>query len=760
MKKLKLNILFIFLSILTFVSPYTIAQTEYSTFSPDILANSFGGSLVTYTHNPAIVFWNPGGLAFTVEDRVLVNFNNSSDLNFFAFSKFIPPKNSIGFSYSKLFLPSSIMEVSTGAVSRRLNDFLSAGAALNFGRYRHNDVKFISSTLGLMVKPSINRFSYNNDTFSLKNLLINPVLYDKFAFGLVFHNIPMDNNRYKHQVRIGGSFKLMEWGPMVNLAYNIQEHKDASHIGIGTNVTSNFFFYAGSTNFDINHLSFGGSINYDLFSVNVGYYARTEKISFSFSVLLNRSSNYLSKQYADSGTRKIKETDFRGAYSDYIKSLSYQKDNKTLIYLSHVLKDRIAQEDAKIDSLIAKATKFEERRWYVNATLTYQQVLKINPYNSKAINSIRSLKPKCSEHINKLFVTGTQLFKTDDLEKAKFAFNEILQIDATHTGAIKYLAKIDSVNSYLSKEYYYRGVGYYKQRNLNKAISAFRRVSELNPNDTEAVNQLQKITNEIETNKQRIAKLYDEAHNLRKNNNHYQASQKYREIIDFNKDEDQAVKQNEVLQSMMNNMIESKFQHAVSLYNRGDYPGAQNLFREVLETLPNHRQSRNYLTLIRDKSSESVEQRYQEALQYYNEKRWDDALAITREIIERYPDHAEALQLNNMLMSQIYISNQEKIGLENFNQGNYQEAYKIFNQILDLNPDNIIARTYKTECESKLNKKISELFRKGMEFYTNGKYELAIQEWDRVLAIDPNYASALDYKRRAEEMLKAIKELK
>ena len=759
MKKSKINILFHFLLYILIFNLKTFAQSEYSVYSPDVIANSFGGSLITYTNDPAIVFWNPGGLSFSTEDKVLVNFNDPSNLNFIAFSKFIAPKNSIGFSYSKIMLSDNTLEVSSGAVGRRLNEFISTGAALNFGKYTETNRNFISTSFGLLLKPSINRYSFYQNKLSITNFLISPQLYDKFALGVVFHNVPLDNNKARHQIRIGSSFRFLKWGPVLNAAYHIQEKDNESHVGLGLNITSNLFFYSGSTDFDIDKLSFGGSIQYNIFSFNVGYYAKTEKISFSISVLLNKSAKYLAKQYTENGTRKIKEADFRGAYSDYLKSLSYQQNNKTLIYLSNVLRKRINSENSKIDSLFNKAAKFEDRGWYVNATLTYQNVLEIDPNNKKATKHIRDLTPKCTQHINKLYKKGQQLFTQDNFEKAKIAFTEILHIDDDHPGAIKHLAKIDSVNSYLSREYYYRGIGYYKQRHLNKAMNSLNRVIELNPSDADAKKQLEKIENEIATNRSRILKLFDEAHTLRKNGKYALANERYREIINFNKDNAQAVKQYDIMQSMISDLTEPKFSRAVRLYRNNDYIQAQALFKEILKMTPNHSKARRYLNLIRNKNSESVEQQYQQALQLYNDKRWSDALTVCENLLEIYPDHTETLTLRDDVMTKIYIEDQEKLGLDYFKNGDYLKAYKIFTRILELNPDNVIAKTYMGECELKLNKKISEIFRKGMEFYTNGQYELAIQEWDRVLEIDPNYDSAREYKKRAEEMLNAIKEL-
>ena len=111
------------------------------------------------------------------------------------------------------------------------------------------------------------------------------------------------------------------------------------------------------------------------------------------------------------------------------------------------------------------------------------------------------------------------------------------------------------------------------------------------------------------------------------------------------------------------------------------------------------------------------------------------------------------------IWNRISIEDLQKKGLKLFRKGEYLRALKAFSQLIEKNPNNVIAESYLKECRTKLNKRIAELFNSGMRFYTGGDYEAAIREWDRILEIDPNHQSSLEYKKRAQERLEALEKL-
>ncbi|MBD3287312.1 hypothetical protein GF337_00775, partial [candidate division KSB1 bacterium] len=269
------------------------AQNEFSHQIPDARAIGYGGSAVTMTNNPAIIFWNPGGLAFTINDKAMVNMSAQSLFNYIALTKFLPPSNSFGFSLSRLKCPSDFLDVATVAYGRRVNPFMAFGANLNYGKLNYSPDDFVTASFGMLFRPAVNRYSFYQSGNSILDLFVNPALYNRFALGVMIHNVPIHNSKVDHEIRFGANFKFSEWGPTLNFGQHFHRGKNSTHLGIGFNLSRNFYFFSGITDFDINLLAMGGSIRYQKINLDVGYSPITEKVSFAFSLQLSDDPDVL-----------------------------------------------------------------------------------------------------------------------------------------------------------------------------------------------------------------------------------------------------------------------------------------------------------------------------------------------------------------------------------------------------------------------------------------------------------------------------------
>jgi len=737
-----------------------IAQNEFTSYVPNTLAVGYGGSLVTYTDSPSIVYWNPGGIAFTTTDRILTNISSPSYLNYITYTKFVAPKNSIGVSLSRITLEEeSFLDVATVAYSYRINQFLAIGGNLNYAGYNKKDEDFVSVSVGCLLKPGINRYSFYQTGISPIYLLVNPALYEKYALGIMIHNFPFDRSSTMHEIRFGSAFKFTKWGPMLNFDYHINHDKNSFHFGIGFSLTSYFSIFSGTTNFNDNNLAFGSSVSFKAFNTALAYSAQSEKITISLSIRLKGDARSLAKKYKEQGTKKIREGYLRGALHDYENSLAYEQNNERLIYLTSVLNKRINRINFKIDSLFAEAVRFQRKRWFIYATIIYNKILEIDKYNERAKNGIQSIKAHLAYDINALYKEGVKDYNKNKIDNAKNKFKYILLVKDDHRGALKYLVKIDSVTSHLSDEYYYRGLGYYKQRRLEKSKNSFKKVLEMNAKHKDAKYYIKKINQELIASQKLVDRLYEEALSFEKRGKYVLASTKYRQILKVNRDHKKAAQQLDLLQDYIDMIISRKYNRAKNLYNKRNFQEAQTAFRDVLSIKPYYRQARQYLNRIKNTQSDKTGKNFDQAKQYFYERRWNDALNELDKVLAKYPDHPDAKKMQHDIYSYISLDELQNKGLRLFKQGLYLKALKVFNQIIEKDQSNVIAKSYVSECRAKLGKRISGLFNSGMSFYTAGNYEAAIRDWNRVLEIDPNHKSALEYQKRAQERLEALKKL-
>ncbi len=84
----------------------------------------------------------------------------------------------------------------------------------------------------------------------------------------------------------------------------------------------------------------------------------------------------------------------------------------------------------------------------------------------------------------------------------------------------------------------------------------------------------------------------------------------------------------------------------------------------------------------------------------------------------------------------------------------------MFSQVLERDPRNLDAKNFLERTRELLLPEVDKFFRAGLQYYTKENYRAALQEWDKALAIQPNHAGTLEYRKRAEDKLKALEKLK
>ena len=103
----------------------------------------------------------------------------------------------------------------------------------------------------------------------------------------------------------------------------------------------------------------------------------------------------------------------------------HQIQNEELNYFVSIL-DRGANETMrKTDSLFASGEKFEQKGWYMNAFLTYQKILDIEPKNRKARHRLKALDSKLIPYLNQVYRQGVMYYDETDLKHARLIFEQI-----------------------------------------------------------------------------------------------------------------------------------------------------------------------------------------------------------------------------------------------------------------------------------------------------------------------------------------------
>jgi tetratricopeptide (TPR) repeat protein len=95
-------------------------------------------------------------------------------------------------------------------------------------------------------------------------------------------------------------------------------------------------------------------------------------------------------------------------------------------------------------------------------------------------------------------------------------------------------------------------------------------------------------------------------------------------------------------------------------------------------------------------------------------------------------------------------------GIAYHEAGDIKKAIATFERALEFDPGNAEATQYLEEARTELQALITMHLNKGLAYFNQEALEDAIQEWDKVLALDPSNQKAAEYKQRAQKQLDAI----
>ncbi|MDZ7262690.1 MAG: tetratricopeptide repeat protein, partial [candidate division KSB1 bacterium] len=474
---------------------------------------------------------------------------------------------------------------------------------------------------------------------------------------------------------------------------------------------------------------------------------------------LGKDIQDLAKHYFETGITRIKGGDHRAALSDFKKSLAYNPDNQTVDKLVTYLEKKIHTEDKKIDSLLAEGINFQKRQWYISATLCYLQILELNPGHKKAQKNIKLIKPMVDVYIEKTYQGGVNYFEQGEYHQAREVFKRVLSLRKDHEGAKRYLQQIEDIFTTAAQDHFIRGLGYYSQKNLEKAREEFTNALKYDPQSEEIKQHLEKVEAEILEVEARVKKLLKEAEILEKKGQYVKASLKYNEVLQLDKNNRLATENLQKIQKYVEVYVRNKYREGETLFNNQDLRGAERAFKDLLSVSPNHRQAKLYLDRIQASIAQESAGHYEAGLKYYADRRWEKASDEFEKVLEIDPGHKEAAKKREEALSLMSLESLLKKARTYYANKDYLKALEAFHQMLESHPNNSQAQEYIEKCQQQLNQMVEEYFNVGMAYYTEENYEAALREWDKVLKINPDHRGALEYRKRALERVQALQEL-
>ena len=196
-----------------------------------------------------------------------------------------------------------------------------------------------------------------------------------------------------------------------------------------------------------------------------------------------------------------------------------------------------------------------------------------------------------------------------------------------------------------------------------------------------------------------------------------------------------------------------------SLKEQRDITAARKNYELALKNDPGNETASSRIDELENLSKENVKTILTRARALLNKKQFDQAQKEFERALAAEPKNSQAKAGLNAIKTG-RLDDQFEAAKAEMAEGRYFEALLM---MLDLSKQNIKNKNLPGAIElarTKLQPEVEKQFKRGLALYANENYHEAIGIWDNTLLIQPRHTGILEYRKRAEEKMKALEQLK
>ncbi|MBD3257553.1 PorV/PorQ family protein [candidate division GN15 bacterium] len=223
-------------------------------------------------------------------------------------------------------------------------------------------------------------------------------------------------------------------------------------------------------------------------------------------------------------------------------------------------------------------------------------------------------------------------------------------------------------------------------------------------------------------------------------------------------------------QAELNQTVNSFLTQAELLFAKRSYAASLDLLELIFDIDPSNPRAQRLKRQIETAKADEIVSQLAEAETAVDENRLVSAIEAYNRVLEIDPDNAQARAAKQRVMATMDLPEKIRLGVEMFNQGQYSAARRQFREILEVNPDEAVAKDYLERIERQpvepqpvqtstlddLQKdpEIWSLYLDGLRHMRNKEYQSAIDAWSKVLEKYPNNSNAQNNIEQARLRLK------
>ncbi|MGM0441838.1 MAG: hypothetical protein ACQEQC_05420 [Elusimicrobiota bacterium] len=231
------------------------------------------------------------------------------------------------------------------------------------------------------------------------------------------------------------------------------------------------------------------------------------------------------------------------------------------------------------------------------------------------------------------------------------------------------------------------------------------------------------------------------------------------QFLQKSKEKLQEQTENAVVDSLLHRAVESEYKEAIEKYLEREFRAALREFENIADYVRLDRAIR-YHDLLKERlermeDRDQAENYYLDARQEYMDENMREANKKLNEALDLYPNFPEARyykkEVENILDKESRVGEFLSAAQDEFNKNNYADALTHAIKVFEVDKNNTRAKDMVKKCAAKLagtqNVEDSELdnFEQSADkAYSNENYKEAVQNWAKMLLIEPNDKSAVE----------------
>jgi len=359
--------------------------------------------------------------------------------------------------------------------------------------------------------------------------------------------------------------------------------------------------------------------------------------------------------------------------------------------------------------------------------------------------------------------SGNSSLQQDKLDLARIAFTRVLEIDSKNSSALAGIAHIDEQNKALAEATIEKADVSFANGELHAAQVAYRKALSLQPENSDAAAGLMKTLSQIDTT---VASALRQSERAGRAGNFHTARLQLKKALKL-RDTPEIHQKLTALDTEQSKQAKQLLSDADKLIHAEDFNSAEKLYIRILQHDPNHAGAHEGLTEVKLSRSGAISRDLQKAEAALNKKDVGTTLENYRKVLLLEPANTVALAgiKQGKRLAALSLSQLKADANRALKENRFSAAESGYRKVLELDPYHAEAiealeRIDKTRQSDVQEGDQQQLYLTGIQLYTKGQYNDAIDSWQKVLLLDPDHEKAQMNIKKSRRKLRMIEERK